>query len=182
MTEVPITFSQSLKYLAADVRERARVEKKQVTKLTFIKAFFNPTLIVLGVYRLQHWLVGHGFSALAEGLHLLNVALFGVDIASRAKIGPGFVLFHANGIYIGPQCQIGKRVYIYHHSSLGVTPLPGAATVSGTLTIGDDVVIASGARVIGSVAVGERTLIAANEAVTTNLPPRTFFRDGKPAR
>jgi len=177
-----VTFKQTLKYFESDIRERARVEKKTVTTATFLKIVFNPMLIVIANYRLQHWLYSNGLPVAAEFFHWLSVALFGVDIASAAVIGPEFVLYHANGIYIGGECELGRRVYIYHHSSLGVPPRPGAKKVEGKLVIEDNVVIACGARVMGAVVIGQRSFIAPNEGVTVNVPPRSFFLDGKVAR
>lgn len=92
---------------------------------------------------------------------------FGISIPFSADIGPGFYIGHFGGIVLYPMCKIGKNCNISHGVTLGITQ---RGKNKGYPTIGDDVYIGPGAKIIGSVKVGNRAAVGANCVVTKDVP------------
>jgi serine O-acetyltransferase len=100
------------------------------------------------------------------------------DIDPQAEIGPRLVLPHGlNGVFINGQCRIGADVMICQQVSLGVRDMEG----KGAPTIGDEVIVWAGAKVVGGVTVGDRAAIGANSVVTSDIPADSLAV-GIPAR
>jgi serine O-acetyltransferase len=100
------------------------------------------------------------------------------DIDPQAEIGPRLVLPHGlSGVFINGQCRIGADVVVCQQVSLGVRDMMG----QGAPTIGDEVVVWAGAKVVGGVTVGDRAAIGANSVVTSDVPADTLAV-GIPAR
>jgi serine O-acetyltransferase len=95
-------------------------------------------------------------------------ATSGIILYRETQVGKDFHLVHAGNIKIHPQTVIGDRVGIMHDVTLGTTP-----DGCGVPTIGDDVFIGAGARILGSVKIGDRARIAANSLVISDVPPDT---------
>ena len=92
----------------------------------------------------------------------------GIEIHPGAKIGKGFVIDHGMGVVIGETTEIGNNVLIYQGVTLGGT---GKETGKRRPTIGNNVVIGCGAKVLGPVNIGDNAKIAANAVVLTDVPP-----------
>ena len=92
----------------------------------------------------------------------------GIEIHPGAKIGKGFVIDHGMGVVIGETTEIGNNVLIYQGVTLGGT---GNETGKRHPTIGNNVVIGCGAKVLGPVNIGDNAKIAANAVVLTDVPP-----------
>jgi serine O-acetyltransferase len=88
-----------------------------------------------------------------------------VEMPSRARIGPGFALFHPYNVLIGTDVEIGEECTLYHEVTLG------AGSDHRSPKLGAHVVVFAGARVLGGVTVGERSEIGANCVVVRNVPP-----------
>ena len=88
-----------------------------------------------------------------------------VELPSRARIGPGFLMIHPFNILIGSSVEIGDECSIYHEVTLG----PGRAP--NVLRLGNHVVIFPGARVFGGITVGDNAEIGANCVVMRDVPP-----------
>jgi serine O-acetyltransferase len=100
------------------------------------------------------------------------------DIDPQAEIGPRLVLPHGlSGVFINGQCRIGADVVICQQVSLGFRDMDK----QGAPTIGDDVIVWAGAKVVGPVTVGDRAAIGANSVVTSDIPGDTLAV-GIPAR
>ena len=105
----------------------------------------------------------------------------GIEIHPGAKIGKGFVIDHGMGVVIGETTEIGNNVLIYQGVTLGGT---GKETGKRHPTIGNNVVIGCGAKVLGPVNIGDNAKIAANAVVLTDVPPdstacRSACKDNK---
>ena len=94
---------------------------------------------------------------------------FGIHIDFSAQIGPGFYICHVGSIVINRRCVIGKNCNLSHEVTLGSRSRGERA---GCPTIGDNVYIAPGAKVIGKVEVGDFAAIGANCVVTKDVPER----------
>ncbi len=102
----------------------------------------------------------------------------GIEIHPGAVVGEGLVIDHGMGVVIGETAVIGKNVLIYHGVTLGGT---SAKRERRHPTVGDDVVIGAGAKLLGAITVGKGARIGANAVVTRDVPAGATFV-GVPAR
>jgi len=110
----------------------------------------------------------------------------GIDIHPGATIGPGFFVDHGTGVVIGGTAIVGRNVTIYQGVTLGGTSLQRKKRHP---TLGDNVVVGSGAAVLGDITIGENVKIGANSVVVKDVPPnstvvgipgRVVLQDGRP--
>jgi serine O-acetyltransferase len=172
-----MTLKDTLRLIAADTRERSRIEQKRYGVVSYLKLALNPPALAVVIYRFQHWLHTGGWPRAAELLRRLNIVFFTTDISSQAVIGQHFMLFHANGIYVGDKVRIGSNVSLVHHNTISTGPRVGER--SGDLVVVDDnVVIGCGARILGNITIGHDTFIGAGAVVTESLPECSFHFSG----
>ena len=129
-----------------------------------------PGLHALLGYRASHWLWQHNFKLIGRIASQVVRSLTGVEIHPGAAIGPGFFIDHGMGVVIGETAVIGQNVTLYHGVTLG-----GVSTENGKRhpTIGDNVVIGTGAKVLGAITIGENSRIGANAVVVKEVPPNS---------
>ena len=128
-----------------------------------------PGLWAIGFHRLAHWLFRGELFFLARLVNHLARFLTGIDIHPGAVIGHNFFIDHGF-VVIGETAEIGDDVTIYQHVTLGGTnPADGVAGKRHP-TIGDGVIIGSGAALLGPIQVGARARVGANAVVTRDVP------------
>lgn len=94
----------------------------------------------------------------------------GIEIHPGAKIGPGILIDHGMGVVIGETAEIGSRVTIYHGSTLGGT---GKDKGKRHPTVGNNVIIGAGAKVLGPINIGSNSKIGANAVVLKDVSENT---------
>lgn len=119
-------------------------------------------------YRIAHWLHIHGLRFLARSISQWSKLWTGIEIHPGAKIGRRLVIDHGTGIVIGETAEIGDDCLLYQGVTLGGT---GKEKGKRHPTIGDYVVVACGAKVLGSFTVGEGSKIGAGSVVLKEVPP-----------
>lgn len=125
-----------------------------------------PGVHALWGHRIAHFLWNHKLKLLAR-IHANRVRrATGIEIHPGAKIGRRFFIDHGMGVVIGETTIIGDDVMIYHDVTLGARSQDRGKRHP---TIGNRVIIGSGARVLGNVLVGDGAKIGANSLVTTDL-------------
>lgn len=129
-------------------------------------------------YRASHWCYNHKRFGLARFLSQSGRFWTGIEIHPGAKIGKGLFIDHGMGVVIGETTEIGDNVTIYQGVTLGGT---GKDVGKRHPTIGNNVLIGSGAKVLGPFTVGDNSKIAANAVVLTEIPPNSTCV-GVPAR
>lgn len=136
-------------------------------------------------YRMSHWLYTHKCFTLARIVSQLSRFFTGIEIHPGATIGKGFFIDHGMGVVIGETAVIGDNCLIYQGVTLGGT---GKDKGKRHPTLGNNVMVGSGAKVLGPFRVGNNVKIAANavvlEAIPDNctavgVPARIVKRDGK---
>ncbi len=127
-----------------------------------------PGIHALIMHRLAHWLWSRRLRWLGRFTAHLSRMLTGIEIHPGATIGKGFFIDHGSGVIIGETTIIGDNVTIYQGVTLGGT---GKETGKRHPTIGDNVMISAGAKVIGSFTVGENSKIGAGSVVLEEVPP-----------
>lgn len=128
-----------------------------------------PGVIALGLHRVSHWLFRGELYFLARLVNHIARFVTGIDIHPGAVIGRKFFIDHGF-VVIGESAQIGDEVTIYQHVTLGGTNPADGVPGKRHPTIGDGVIIGSGAQVLGPITVGPRARIGANAVVTKDVP------------
>lgn len=129
-----------------------------------------PGVWALGFHRIAHWLYGGELYFLARFVNHFARLLTAIDIHPGATIGRDFFIDHGFTV-IGETANIGDNVTIYQCVTLGGTNPSDGIPGKRHPTIGDNVVIGSGAQVLGPIVVGEGAKIGANSVVTKHVAP-----------
>jgi serine O-acetyltransferase len=119
-------------------------------------------------HRIAHALHQSGVPIAPRFLANLTKVITGVEIHPAALIGKALFIDHGAGVVIGETAEIGDNVTLYQGVTLGGTGFEGGKRHP---TVGDDVVVGSGAKLLGPVAVGDRAKIGANSVVIHDVPP-----------
>ncbi len=139
-----------------------------------------PGVWALGLHRLAHWLYGGERYFLARLINHVSRFLTAIDIHPGAKIGRNFFIEHGF-VVIGESAEVGDNVTVYQHVTLGGTNPTSGEGGKRHPTIGDGVIIGSGAQVLGPIMVASRARIGANAVVTRDVPEGAIMV-GIPAR
>ncbi|ANU08379.1 serine O-acetyltransferase EpsC [Paraurantiacibacter namhicola] len=128
-----------------------------------------PGVWALGMHRLAHWLFNGGMFFFARFVNHTARFLTGIDIHPGAKIGRNFFIDHGFTV-IGETAEIGDNVTIYQCVTLGGTNPTNGEGGKRHPTLRDNVIIGSGAQIIGPIVVGARARVGANAVVTDDVP------------
>jgi serine O-acetyltransferase len=139
-----------------------------------------PGVWALGYHRVAHWLFEGNLFFLARLVNHVSRFFTAIDIHPGAKIGRNFFIDHGFTV-IGETAEIGDDVTIYQNVTLGGTNPTSGEPGKRHPTIGNGVIIGSGAQVLGPIHVGERARIGANAVVTKDVPEGATMT-GIPAR
>ena len=155
-------------YQARDPADRSKLE-------IFL---LYPGVHAIIFHRVSHWLYRHKLFFLARLNSQIARHLTGIEIHPGAQIGRRFVIDHGMGIVIGETTEIGDDCLIYHGVTLGGT---GKDHGKRHPTLGNNVMVSAGAKVLGPFKVGDGARIAANAVVLSEIPPQATAV-GVPAR
>lgn len=120
------------------------------------------------MHRLNHWLYKRNFIVLSRFLSQITRFFTGIEIHPGAKIGEGLFIDHGMGVVIGETTEIGSNVTLYQGVTLGGT---GKEKGKRHPTIGNNVVVSTGAKVLGSITIGDNVKIGAGSVVLKDVPP-----------
>jgi serine O-acetyltransferase len=152
-----------------ELREEYEVIKERDPAIKSMKeVLLYPTFKVMHSYRKahKHYLKGHFFRA--RWISQRAARKTGIEIHPGATIGKGFFIDHGSGVIIGETAIIGDNVTLYQGVTLGGT---GKETGKRHPTLGDNVMVSAGAKIIGSFTVGENSKIGAGSVVLEEVPP-----------
>ena len=127
-----------------------------------------PGVHAIIFHRVSHWLFRHKLFFLARLNSQIARHLTGIEIHPGAQIGRRFVIDHGMGIVIGETTEIGDDCLIYHGVTLGGT---GKDQGKRHPTLGNNVMVSAGAKVLGPFKVGDNSRIASNAVVLSEIPP-----------
>ena len=157
----------------------ACVKERDPAARSFFEIYFlYPGLRAIRMHRVANWFYRHKFFFMARFVSQRAVRKTGIEIHPAATIGRRFFIDHGTGVVIGETTIIGDDVTIYQGVTLGGT---GKDTGKRHPTIGNNVVIGSGAKVLGPFKVGDNSKIAAGAVVLEEIPPNSTAV-GVPAR
>lgn len=129
--------------------------------------FLYPGLKAVRMYRRAHWFYMHKHYFLARWISQRCVRKTGIEIHPGAKIGKRFFIDHGVGVVIGETTEIGDDVTLYQGVTLGGT---GKDTGKRHPTIGNNVMVGAGAKVLGPIKIGNNCKVAAGAVVLDNIP------------
>ncbi len=164
---------------------QAARDRDPAVRSTLEILFCYPGVHALWLQRLAHWFWMRRFLFVGRFISHVNRFLTGIEIHPAARLGPGLFIDHGMGVVIGETTEVGENVTIYQGVTLGGTSLERKKRHP---TIGDNVVIGAGAKILGPFTVGDNSKIGSASVVTNEVPPnsvvvgvpgRVIYRDGK---
>lgn len=132
--------------------------------------FLYPGFHAVCLHRVSHWFYKKNMSFIARFISQLGRFITGIEIHPGAKIGKGLFIDHGMGVVIGETAEVGENCTIYHNVTLGGT---GKDKGKRHPTVGNNVLISTGAKVLGPFKVGDNSRIGANAVVLSEVEPNT---------
>ncbi|HHY52387.1 MAG TPA: serine O-acetyltransferase [Clostridiales bacterium] len=151
--------------LKADIR--AIRERDPAARSNLEVLLLYPGLHALMLHRPAHWLYKKGLHFPARAISQFSRFLTGIEIHPGAKIGRGILIDHGAGVVIGETAEVGDGCTLYQGVTLGGT---GKDTGKRHPTLGKNVLVGSGAKILGPFKIGDGAKIASNAVVLQPLP------------
>ncbi len=157
------------KMIYSQLKDELKVvfERDPAVRSVFEIVFCYPGFHAMVFYRVSHWLWCHRIKFIARFVSHIGRFLTGIEIHPGAVIGKGFFIDHGMGVVIGETAEIGDNCTIYHGVTLGGTSW---AKEKRHPTLGNNVVIGSGAKILGPFTVGDNSKIGSNSVVVKAVP------------
>ena len=153
------------------------------SKLSVILTY--PGVKAIFFYKIANFFSLAKFDLIARIISQFSRFLTGIEIHPKAKIGKNFFIDHGMGVVIGETSEIGNNVTIYHNVTLGgVSPSINSnqqRDMKRHPTLEDNVVVGSGAQILGPITIGKNSLIGSNSVVTKDVPEKAVMA-GIPAK
>ncbi len=157
--------------LLHNIKEEIRVIKERDPAIhSALEVFLYPSFKVMLHYRAAHRLYKKGHYFLARWVSQRAARKTGIEIHPGARIGKGFFIDHGHGVIIGETTIIGDNVTLYQGVTLGGT---GKEHGKRHPTIGNNVMISAGAKILGSFTIGDNSKIGAGSVVLQEVPPNS---------
>lgn len=165
-----------IREMVRDARELAQSAVKSRDIKSAVKvALSSDSYRILFVNRAREAARRWHIPGVNHSLRMVQTVVFGIEIGKDVTLGEGVYFVHPIGITIGGDARVGDRVRFYGNNTVGT------AKENGYPTIGDDVVVGAGARILGPITVGDRAQIGANSVVLHDVPADSVVV-GMPAR
>ena len=147
------------------------------SKLSLILTY--PGVKAIFFHKIANFFAVAKFDLIARIISQLSRFFTGIEIHPKAKIGKNLFIDHGMGVVIGETSDIGDNVTIYHNVTLGgISPSINAneqRDLKRHPTLHDNVVVGSGAQILGPVVIGKNSLIGANAVVTKDVPEKSVM-------
>lgn len=180
------TLPRIRELLASDVQ--AAYDGDPASKNINEVIYCYPSIKALTSYRIAHELYRMEVPMLPRIITEIAHSETGIDIHPGAQIGPRFFIDHGTGTVIGETCVIGKNVRVYQGVTLGAKSFPmdeNGNPIKGIPRhpiVEDDVIIYSGATILGRVTLGKGSIIGGNVWLTTDVPPESNVVQRQPKK
>jgi len=126
-----------------------------------------PGVHALVFHKVGHFLYRKNRFVIARLVSQIGRFFTGIEIHPGAKIGPGFFIDHGMGVVIGETAEVGKNVMLFHGVTLGGT---GKDQGKRHPTVGDNVMIGAGAKILGPITIGNNAKVGSNAVVLEDVP------------
>lgn len=158
-----------------DALEMARACRKPATPKQGVRMLRTDAFILLLVFRVRKFVLACRIPIVNRVLRQLQMMFAGVELGNDVTLGSGVYFIHSLGTVVGGDARVGDRVRFMGCNTVGT------ARDNGYPVIEDDVEVGCGARILGPIRVGARSIIGANAVVLTDVPPDSVAI-GVPAR
>ena len=164
---------------------QAAWDRDPAVRSTLEIIFCYPGLHAVWLHRVAHWFWNRGLLFIGRFISHVTRFLTGIEIHPAARLGPGLFIDHGMGVVIGETSEVGENVTIYQGVTLGGTSLERKKRHP---TIGNNVIIGGGAKILGPFMVGDNSKIGSgsggvkevpSDSVVVGVPGRVIFREGK---
>jgi serine O-acetyltransferase len=153
------------------IKEEVEIIKERDPAIkTPLEVLLYPSFKAIVRYRIAHWLFVRKHYFLARWYSQRTVRKTGIEIHPGATIGRGLFIDHGHGVVIGETAIVGDNVTLYQGVTLGGT---GKESGKRHPTVGNNVMISAGAKVLGSFTIGENSKIGAGSVVLQEVPPNS---------
>lgn len=152
-----------MKYLKSDIKQKQKVLADEGYQVSMLRAFVSDGTSANVLYRFTSWLVKYKLAPLALISLWLNRVVNGCVIGARAKFDQGFVIMHPVGVVINSKVSGGKNIVV--ESGVVIGDEKGKAP-----SLGDNIFIGAGAKIIGGITIGNNVKIGANAVVIKDVP------------
>ncbi len=143
-------------------------EKDPAARNALQVILFYPGFHAILGHRIAHWFWQRGLRSIAICISFIVRRLTGIEIHPAAKIGKGFFIDHGMGVVIGETTEIGDDVLLYQGVTLGGT---GKHKGKRHPTLGNNIVVGAGAKILGPITIGDNVKIGAGSVVLKSIPP-----------
>ena len=161
------------------IRDRSIIDRDPAAKSKLSLILTYPGVKAVFFHRIANFFSVAKFDLIARIISQFSRFLTGIEIHPGAKIGKNLFIDHGMGVVIGETSDIGDNVTIYHMATLGgIAPSINSndqRNIKRHPTIEDEVVIGSGAQVLGPVTVGRCAKIGANAVITKDVPEKAVM-------
>ena len=155
--------------IISNIKEEIQIIRERDPAIhSSLEVFLYPSFKVMMHYRVAHKLYQKGHYFLARWISQRAVRKTGIEIHPGAQIGRGLFIDHGNGVIIGETTIIGDNVTLYQGVTLGGT---GKEHGKRHPTLGNNVMVSAGAKVLGSFTIGDNSKIGAGSVVLSEVPP-----------
>ena len=143
------------------------MENDPATRTKLEVFLLYPSIHARLAHMISHFLYKKNLLFLARLISQIARFLTGIEIHPGATLGAGILIDHGMGVVIGETAELGDRITIYHGTTLGGT---GKEKGKRHPTVGDNVVIGAGSKVLGNIKIGSNSKIGANSVVLDDVP------------
>ena len=164
---------------------RAVLERDPAVKNAWEVILCYPGFHAIVMHRFNHWLYQRGWFVTARFLSQVARFLTGIEIHPGARVGRGLFIDHGMGVVIGETAEVGDGCTLYQGVTLGGT---GKEKGKRHPTLGQNVMVATGAKVLGNIVIGDNSKVGAGAVVVKSVPAnctvvgvpgRVVIRDGQ---
>lgn len=150
------------------IKEQIKIIKSRDPSITSnIEVILHPSFRVQIYYKIAHYFYMRNHYIIARYISEKAKRKTGIEIHPGAKIGKGLFIDHGTGVVIGETAEVGDNVTMFHGVTLGGT---GKEKGKRHPTIGNNVFIGSGAKILGNIKVGDNSKIGANAVILKDVP------------
>jgi serine O-acetyltransferase len=153
---------------------------RQPTILGLMQKIVNLKFTPVLLYRLSKYFYCLGLSPISNIFSILNFIIFGIEIGTRCNISEGLYFPHTVGTVIGAK-EIGRNAVIFQNVTIGSKVIDIGYNEQQRPSLGHNVTVGSGAKILGAIIIGNNVTIGANAVVTKSLPDNVIVA-GIPAR
>ncbi|MFX1488371.1 MAG: serine O-acetyltransferase [Promethearchaeota archaeon] len=166
--ELDRSLQKILDFFVSDVTAAFKKDPAAHTLMEVLTSY--PGIKAVLIHRIAHFFWNIGMPFIPRYLSEIARQLTGIEIHPGAEIGSDFFIDHGGGVVIGETSEIGNNVTIYQGVVLGGVSIE---PVKRHPTLGNDIVVGAGAKLLGPIKIGDNVRIGANSVVVNDVPPNS---------